>query len=144
MKPSAKRRDGEWLLAVDHVQIAAPPGSEDRARMFYGELLSLTETPKPAALAARGGCWFSNGSVELHVGIESDFHAAQKAHPAFVTAELAALRSRLEHAGVEVIEGETIAGRARFHAFDPWGNRLEFIEPGSARSPETHEEQPAT
>ena len=36
---------------IDHVQLAAPPGSEAEARRFFGELLGLAELPKPAPLA---------------------------------------------------------------------------------------------
>lgn len=56
------------LTAVDHVQLAAPPGSEDLLRAYYIGVLGMTETPKPPALAARGGCWFEAGDVRLHLG----------------------------------------------------------------------------
>ena len=46
------------ILAIDHVQVAIPRGGEELARAFYGALLGLAETPKPANLAARGGAWF--------------------------------------------------------------------------------------
>ncbi len=54
------------LAAVDHVQLAAPPGSEPALRTFYVDALGMTEVPKPPALAARGGCWFTSGAVQLH------------------------------------------------------------------------------
>ena len=57
------------------------PGGEDRARAFYSGLLELTEKPKPPELAVRGGAWFENDSVKIHLGIESDFRSARKAHP---------------------------------------------------------------
>jgi hypothetical protein len=50
------------LVGLHHVQLAAPAGSEDAARAFYGGLLGMVELPKPAALAARSGCWFRGGS----------------------------------------------------------------------------------
>jgi catechol 2,3-dioxygenase-like lactoylglutathione lyase family enzyme len=40
---------------LDHVQVAMPPGEEERARDFYGGVLGLREIAKPANLAARGG-----------------------------------------------------------------------------------------
>lgn len=43
------------LTAVDHVQLAAPPDSEDRLRAYYTDVLGMTEIPKPPVLAARGG-----------------------------------------------------------------------------------------
>ena len=68
--------------AIDHVQLAAPPNSEDAARRFYGELLGMRELPKPPLLAQRGGVWFASGDVQIHIGIEQDFRPARKAHPA--------------------------------------------------------------
>jgi hypothetical protein len=37
------------IRGVDHVQLAAPPGSETEARRFFGGLLGLDELPKPAS-----------------------------------------------------------------------------------------------
>ena len=61
------------ITALDHVQLAAPPGSEDALRAYYGDALGMTEIPKPPVLAARGGCWFQAGAVQLHLGIEDGF-----------------------------------------------------------------------
>jgi len=33
----------------------------------------MIELPKPATLAARGGCWFTAGAAVLHLGVEADF-----------------------------------------------------------------------
>lgn len=114
------------ITGVDHVQVAAPAGCEDAARAFYGELLGLTELPKPPALAARGGCWFEAGAQQLHVGVEAEFAPARKAHPGFVVDDLEALRERLRAAGQEPRDDDTIPGTRRFYAEDPFGNRLEF------------------
>jgi catechol 2,3-dioxygenase-like lactoylglutathione lyase family enzyme len=111
------------ITALDHVQVAAPPGCEHEARAFYGTLLGLVEHPKPPALAARGGVWFG----WLHVGVAHDFVPATKAHPALRVTDLDALAERLTGAGVEVRWDEEIPGVARFYADDPWGNRLEFV-----------------
>jgi catechol 2,3-dioxygenase-like lactoylglutathione lyase family enzyme len=71
------------LVGLDHVQVAAPAGSEEDARRFYGGLLGLAELPKPPALQARGGVWFACGAQQLHhVGIAEPFAPATKAHPA--------------------------------------------------------------
>jgi catechol 2,3-dioxygenase-like lactoylglutathione lyase family enzyme len=114
------------ISGIDHVQVAAPAGCEAKARAFYGELLGLQELPKPDALAARGGCWFSVGAQELHVGVEEPFTPARKAHPGFVVSDLEALASRLSEAGVGVAFDDLIPGTRRFEAADPFGNRLEF------------------
>jgi hypothetical protein len=114
------------IIGIDHVQVAAPPGSEDAARGFYGELVGLEEIPKPEPLRARGGVWFRAGSAELHVGIDETFVPARKAHPGLVAEDLDALRTRLVSAGHEVREDELIARVRRLHVDDPFGNRLEL------------------
>ena len=116
------------VTGIDHVQVAAPPGCEAAARAFYGELLGLEELPKPVELAARGGCWFRAGSAELHVGVEEPFVPARKAHPGLVVDDLDALRVRLAAEGIAVQDDSSLPGVRRFHAADPFGNRLEFRE----------------
>lgn len=114
---------------LDHVQVAMPPGGEERARAFYGDLLGLPEIPKPANLAARGGVWFAVGPRQLHLGVEPDFRPARKAHPALRVHGLAELVERCRAAGVAVVEDEPLAGFDRVYLNDPFGNRLELLEP---------------
>jgi catechol 2,3-dioxygenase-like lactoylglutathione lyase family enzyme len=115
------------IRGYDHVQVAIPRGSEAATRAFYGALLGMAEVPKPPALAARGGCWFTSGAAVLHLGVEEPFQPARKAHPAFLVDDLDDLGSRLTAAGHECVhtDGE-IPGVRRFHTADPFGNRLEF------------------
>lgn len=115
------------ILTLNHVQIAAPPGCEAEARRFYGAILGLREIEKPEPLRARGGCWFECGDRQLHIGVETEFHPARKAHPAFAVDELSVLRAALTAAGIEIIDDGGLPGTERFYAFDPWGNRLEFL-----------------
>ena len=118
------------VIGLDHVQLAAPPGCEREARRFYGELLGLAEIDKPGGLAARGGAWFRCGAQQVHVGVDAEFAAARKAHPALRVESreaLEALASRLVAAGVPVRWDEEIPDVRRFFAADPWGNRLEFV-----------------
>lgn len=117
------------IQGLDHVQLAMPHGEETQARAFYGELLELTEIPKPQKLLHRGGVWFKLAdNRELHLGIEEPFQPAKKAHPAFVVTEIRRLARRLEKAGYPVQWDEMIPGRRRFYTTDPFGNRLEFLE----------------
>jgi len=116
------------FLGIDHIQIAAPQGSEEIACNFFGEILKLKQIPKPKNLAKRGGVWFELGNKQLHIGIQQDFIPAKKAHPAFEIKELEALRDRLISKGIDVVEDEPLEGAKRFYASDPFGNRLEFIE----------------
>jgi catechol 2,3-dioxygenase-like lactoylglutathione lyase family enzyme len=110
-----------------------PPGGEERATAFYAGLLGLRPVPKPEPLAARGGCWFLGppGTPALHLGIEADFRAARKAHPAFVVADLDALESALEAAGHPVVPDVAVDGRRRSFVDDPFGNRVELVEAGA-------------
>jgi catechol 2,3-dioxygenase-like lactoylglutathione lyase family enzyme len=117
------------LDAIDHVQLAMPAGREDEAREFYDVLLGLPEQPKPAHLAARGGCWFESATVKLHLGVDREFHPARKAHPALLVHDLAELVARLRAAGVELADDEPLEGYDRVYAYDPFGNRLELLEP---------------
>ncbi|WP_447039274.1 VOC family protein [Streptomyces sp. DSM 118878] len=117
------------LTAIDHVQLAAPPGSEARLRVFYGDVLGMAEAPKPPALAARGGCWFRAGAVHLHLGIEDDFRPARKAHPGLRVRGIEAFAERLVSRGTEITWDDDLPGHRRFYADDPVGNRLEFLEP---------------
>jgi hypothetical protein len=87
----------------------------------------MAEIPKPPELAKRGGCWFASGSVQLHLGVEEDFRAAKKAHPALRCRDYAGLTSRLRAAGVDTKEDEGIPGVRRCHVCDPFGNRIELI-----------------
>ena len=117
---------------LDHVQVAAPPGSEREARGFYGRLLGLQELEKPEPLRARGGVWFAAGAQELHVGVSEDFTPAQKAHPGLRVgsdADLDRVAEALVAAGADVAWDDRIAGRRRFFTADPWGNRIEVLAP---------------
>ncbi|MBO9656058.1 VOC family protein [Rhizobium sp. BR 250] len=117
------------ILALDHLQLAIPAGREEEARAFYGGLLGFMEQAKPANLAARGGCWFACGPIKLHLGVEQDFRPARKAHPAFLVDDLASLRKTLETAGCHVVEDEPLEGYHRFYVHDPFGNRIEMMQP---------------
>ena len=118
------------VLALDHVQVAMPGGQEDRARAFYRDILGMSEIAKPAALAARGGCWFSSGSAQVHVGVETDFRPAQKAHPALVVSDLDTILERCEAAGLPMKPDDAIDARRRVHVTDFFGNRIELIAAG--------------
>ncbi|MER7478584.1 VOC family protein [Streptomyces sp. NPDC126510] len=117
------------ITALDHVQLAAPPGSEERLRAFYVKALGMTEVPKPPELARRGGCWFQAGAVRLHLGIEEDFRAARKAHPGLRVTGIEAYAARLEAHEAPVTWDSGLPGHQRFFSRDPFGNRLEFLEP---------------
>jgi len=116
------------LTRVDHVQLAIPAGAEDLARAFYGGALGISEVPKPPHLASRGGCWFEQGDLKVHLGVDPSFVAARKAHPAFIVEDLPELIRRLESAEIAVNDNEPLEGFHRVYVDDPFGNRIELME----------------
>jgi catechol 2,3-dioxygenase-like lactoylglutathione lyase family enzyme len=117
------------IKSLDHVQLAMPPFREVEARAFYDGLLGIPEAPKPPNLAKRGGCWFERDSLKVHLGTEADFLPARKAHPAFIVEDLAGLSATLIKAGHPVRRDEPLAGYTRVYVDDPFGNRIELMEP---------------
>ena len=125
------------VRALDHVQLAMPAGREDEARAFYDGLLGIPHVPKPPHLAVRGGCWFEAGDVKVHLGVDPDFRPARKAHPALLVEDLPGLLDRLRAADVPVRDDEPLEGYDRAYVDDPFGNRIELMEPadGVAAAP---------
>jgi catechol 2,3-dioxygenase-like lactoylglutathione lyase family enzyme len=121
------------ITALDHVQLAMPAGREAEARAFYTGLLGIPEMQKPPNLAKRGGCWFERGALKVHLGVEADFRPARKAHPAFLVDDLAGLSAALTKAGHPLKSDEPLEGYARVFVDDPFGNRIELLQPDSAR-----------
>ncbi len=116
------------VLGIDHVQLAMPVGGEDVARGFYRDVLGLREQPKPSNLAARGGCWFENDLVKIHLGVDEDFQAATKAHPGLLVRELQPIVEACRACGFHVTSAELLEGYRRVHVHDPFGNRIELLE----------------
>lgn len=117
---------------LHHVQVSCPEGGEPHVRWFYGLLLELHEVAKPPELARRGGVWFRNDGYELHVGVETPFAPARKAHPAFLVDDLDECAERLASAGVQLSWDDTFPSYRRFHTHDPHGNRVEILGAASA------------
>jgi catechol 2,3-dioxygenase-like lactoylglutathione lyase family enzyme len=116
------------ILSIDHVQVAIPVASEDRARAFYSGILGFTEIDKPPQMAERKSIWFVAGAVNLHLGIEPEFTPAKRAHPAFVVEGLDKILAACEDADIATRPDTSFNGFRRVHVFDPFGNRLELME----------------
>src|SRR6185312_13060840 len=101
------------IVGIDHVQLAMPAGEEARARAFYGEVLGLPETPKPPDSAKRGGCWFESDRVKIHLGVDSNFHPATRAHPGLLVDDLQEVIDRCRQQGIKCSDSAQIEGYRR-------------------------------
>jgi catechol 2,3-dioxygenase-like lactoylglutathione lyase family enzyme len=116
------------VLRLEHAQLAMPRGREADARAFYGGVLGIPEAPKPPELAVRGGCWFEDGPLKLHLGVEDDFRPAKKAHVALVVEDLDSLLAAAHAIGCETQPPEAMGEFRQAYVFDPFGNRLELLQ----------------
>jgi len=115
------------VRGVDHVQLPLPIGGSKQARAFYEGLLGLREVRDPAhdrpgSLRYALG-W---GRLDLREGLYTG--VAPQAHLALRVAGLGAIAQRLRRAGV-AIDDAPLLDAGRIYVIDPFGNRLELIEP---------------
>jgi hypothetical protein len=76
-----------------------------------------------------GGFWVAVGDRALHIGLERGVdRLATRGHVAYEVNDLTTLREKLSAAGHEIEDPVPIPGYTRFHARDPFGNFLEFIQ----------------
>ena len=117
------------IVRIDHVQVTVPREVEAEAVRFYGEVLGLERIPKPPEAAKRGGAWFRQGAVQVHVSIEN-VDAAQREsrrHICYAVANLDEARALLQREGVAILDDpRPEPGLSRFYVFDPGGNRIEI------------------
>ena len=120
--------NGLGFVRIDHIALAMPAGEEPRARDFYCGVLGMRELQKPPKLATRGGAWFQSGDVQIHLGVDKEFRAAKKAHPAIRVSDYDAFVARMQDASVTVTpDGTFVDGSPHCYVDDPFGNRIEFI-----------------
>jgi catechol 2,3-dioxygenase-like lactoylglutathione lyase family enzyme len=119
------------IKRLDHVQLCIPFGEEEKAREFYAGVLGLEEIEKPDALKPSGGLWFKMADIQLHIGVE-EAAAKSKRHPAFEVEAIEQVRAYLREKGVRTKDETRVPGLSRFSFFDPFDNRIEFMERVSA------------
>ena len=88
----------------------------------------MAELVKPPVLAARGGCWFRAGRLEIHLGVQDPFAPATKAHPGILVDSLDDVVAALQDAGHKTQRDDAFPGFDRCYVSDPFGNRLEFLQ----------------
>jgi catechol 2,3-dioxygenase-like lactoylglutathione lyase family enzyme len=72
---------------------------------------------------------FESDGVKVHLGVDADFRPATKAHPAFVVDDVQALAREIAAAGYDVVDDEPLEGYDRIYVYDPFGNRIELMQP---------------
>ncbi len=118
------------VRGVQHVNLTIPPGSEDVARSFYTDILSLVEIEKPLPLRVNGGLWYRVGELELHLSVEEGApQAPSRRHVGFVVSDLEQARRFFETHGIATLPQADLPGWRRFYVHDPFGNRLEIQSP---------------
>ena len=118
------------IQALHHAQITIPKNKEAEAKEFYCDFLGLSEIEKPDSLKGRGGFWLQVGELLVHVGVEDGFDRySTKAHLAYQVSDLEIWHERLASKNIKAEEGIPIPGFVRFEFRDPFGNRVEFIQP---------------
>ncbi len=118
------------ITRLNHLQICIPRGMDEQARAFYCGVLGLPEIPKPESLAGRGGFWLALGDVQVHVSIEDGVdYSRTKAHVAYQVDDLDGWLAALKDHGIRPLDSVPIPGYARFEFRDPFGNRIEMIQP---------------
>ena len=118
------------IKRLHHAQITVDPDQVNAARAFYCDVLGLREIPKPNALLGRGGFWLEIGDQQIHVGTETDVDRLKtKAHIAYEVDDLAYWRELVITHNLHLEDSVPIPGFDRIQFRDPFGNRVELIQP---------------
>ncbi len=104
-----------------------------RSRAFYEGVLGLSPNPHRPDLGY-DGVWYDLGAQQIHLLALPNpdpvhgrpAHGGRDRHVALAVDDLAALRARLEDAGIAYTASRS--GRAAVFCRDPDGHALEFIE----------------
>ena len=67
--------------------------------------------------------------MKLHLGVEADFRPASKAHAAFIVDDVRGLARAISAAGYRIKDDEPLEGFDRVYVSDPFGNRVELMQP---------------
>lgn len=117
------------IIALHHVQITIPKGSENQGKDFYCGVLGLKEIEKPDSLKGRGSFWLQLGHQEIHVGTEDGFdRLSTKAHIAYQVEDIDYWKKKLAEHQIEIEDSVPIPYYERFEFRDPFGNRVEIIQ----------------
>src|SRR5579862_8294474 len=114
------------ITGIDHVQIAVPKDLEAETLRFYREIFAFPEIPKPEELRGRGGAWFQVGTLQMHIGVDSQAGPKSNRHICFLTNDLAKAKAHVVAHGIAIEEESVAEGLSRFFIRDPSANRIEI------------------
>ncbi len=98
----------------------------ERALHFYKETLGLNEIHNPATFS--GSRWLQLGKQQLHLTYHPGEHASNIRHFAIEVDNLEEHKNQLKKSSVTIHDAVSIPGVKRFFIYDPFGNRIEFVE----------------
>ena len=95
-------------------------------------MLGIPEVAKPLPQAKRGGVWFETApSAFISVSIRG--FGQQENASRLLVRDLRSLAKSLTEAGYEVTSDERLQGYEHAYVNDPFGNRLEILQPINLR-----------
>jgi catechol 2,3-dioxygenase-like lactoylglutathione lyase family enzyme len=118
------------ITRLNHVNVTVPESLEAAAKHFYGNVLGLTQIPKPAGPRQNIGAWYELGDAQLHLSIENGAQSElSDRHVCYQVSDIGKAKSEFEIAGVVVIpDDDPIRGQTRFFVRDPGGNMIEITQ----------------
>jgi catechol 2,3-dioxygenase-like lactoylglutathione lyase family enzyme len=119
------------IIEIAHVNITVPKAAEESTKHFYKNILGLEEIPKPESQRKRGGAWFKQGALELHLSIDDTAldNSTSRRHVCYLVPDIKSAEQFMRDSGVEVLpDNRPVSGWLRFYVRDPGGNRLEIAQ----------------
>ena len=113
----------------EHVQLAMPSGREQDAVAFYERLAGSLRSPSQRTWQRQAGAGSSTAiSRCTSASRRSSSRLARPSLPSSVQ-DVRRRAAAISAAGFEVMDDEPLAGYDRVYVYDPFGNRLELMEP---------------
>jgi catechol 2,3-dioxygenase-like lactoylglutathione lyase family enzyme len=111
-------------LGIHHCEILVTDMTA--ALEFYQNKLGLHLLHNPSPFA--DSKWLKLGNQELHLTPYHESDANEERHFAIQVSNIESIAQNLKDKGIDIIKAGPIPGLKRFFIFDPFGNRIEFIE----------------
>ena len=111
-------------LGIHHCEILVT--DINKALSFYKDILGLEELHNPSSFL--GSKWLKIGNQQLHLTYHAEEDGSEHRHFAIAVKNLSEARNALVKQGVSIKAAIPIPGVDRFFIFDPFGNRIEFVQ----------------